>query len=107
MRRDIFNKNERIAELSDALAQKAAAAAAQLAAERAKLEGRLAAQEAAAQKTEDGLRGEVDSLARELAGLEAFTQAKDDLERSQLTMRAENDALKAKLDKAEQEEERR
>ena len=107
MRRDIFIKNEKLAELQTELARQETAATAKLEAQKSELEEKLGQQESAAQEAEDKLQGEVDSLTRELADLEAFTRAKEDLERSQLAMRAENDALKAKLDKAEQEEERR
>lgn len=107
MRRDIFAKNERIAELQATLASQEATFSAKLDTQKVELEEKLAQQESSAQEAEDKLQGEVDSLTRELADLEAFTRAKEDLERSQLAMRAENDSLKAKLDKAEQEEERR
>ena len=107
MRRDIFNKNEQIVELQNTLAEKQASFDVQLRTTVGALEQRLSEHEAASKRSEEMLRSEVASLTKELSDLEAFTQAKEDLERSQLNMRAENDALKAKLDKAEQEEERR
>ena len=77
MRRDIFAKNERISELQAALASQEASFSAKLDTQKVELEEKLAQQESSAQEAEDKLQGEVDSLTRELAELEAIQKEID------------------------------
>ena len=101
MRRDIFNKNEKITALQAALHELGTTHEAQLRSQRNEGKDRLAEERATALDTQEQLRAEVDSLTKELSELEKFTAEKDELEKSRLRMRAETDELKTKLEETE------